>query len=125
MKNEAQKNSFSKIYRVKVVVGELRTLNLETLTFIFESISADTPLLKEASLEFVEHAAKVKCNKCGHTWDLKPEELDPGLKQTLHYSGLSGSLQLTCPNCKASDFTIKEGRELYVSEIEAVHDGKE
>ncbi len=125
LKNEAEKRGFTKITRARIVVGQLRALNLETLSFIFEAIASEDPLTEETTLEFKEKKGRVKCKNCGHEWMLQPEDLGSGSRSLLHYSGVVTGFQLTCQNCGAQDFEIIAGKELYISEIEAEREASE
>lgn len=104
---------------MQVVVGRLRALNLETLSFMFEAVAADDSLTEEATLSFEHKEALVQCNECNNTWTISPKDLNAGSKQLLHYSGVVEGMDLTCPECDSSDYSIQEGRELFISRIEA------
>ncbi len=90
--------SAGSVKSVKVKIGKLSNILVDSLNFCFEAITSDTPL-KEAKLEIIETPVKIKCAECN-----KESEIDPPV--------------FACPECGNNQIKIVSGTELQVTEIE-------
>jgi len=86
------------IKSVRVRVGKLSNILVDSLTFCFEAIISDTPL-KGAMLEIIETPVKINCKGCN-----KESEIEPPV--------------FACPVCGNNQIRIVSGTELRVDEIE-------
>jgi len=90
-------NGGAPVERVRVLVGGLRQIVPEMLTFAFESLATDT-LAKNAHLE-IEHAqAQVLCTNCEHVF--APDDLF-----------------WSCPACGAAGGNPIAGEELILQSV--------
>ncbi|MBE0570136.1 MAG: hydrogenase maturation nickel metallochaperone HypA [Ignavibacteriaceae bacterium] len=90
---------------VKVSVGKLSNILVDSLTFCFEAITGDTPL-NGTKLEIIELPVKIQCSNCN-----KVSEIDDPV--------------FACPNCGDNKINIISGTELKVDEIELFDEIKE
>lgn len=115
----AEKNRAKKVNRISIIAGELQLLDFEALKFAFKALSQDIPLLEKTKLEITCKPAKFKCLKCGEEWSLKrTTQLNEDNISRIHFTPDLIVNYLKCPKCGFNDFTIINGKELYVKEIE-------
>ena len=87
--------------RVTVVnlrVGKMRQVVPDTLEFYFEFVARGT-VCEGARLEQEVIDARLRCNECGHEWEIEI----PAFR---------------CPQCTGSDVEIASGNEFEVESIE-------
>ena len=99
VEDEARKRRVSRINTVTLCVGELASIEENTLRGCFE-IAVENSMLAEAELVIEPVEAVFSCNCCGVT-----------------VTGRSGPD--SCPGCQCSSLNLKQGRELYVKSFEA------
>ena len=101
MEEEAKKHGFSKITRIRLVIGELSSIIDESVQMYFE-IAAKDSACAGATLLFDHRPAMLKCMRCGLEF---PHEKSFG-----------------CPSCGGDSTLIKgTGREFYIKS----YDGEE
>ena len=83
---------------VKVKIGKMSNILIDSLTFCFEAIIYNTPLMG-AKLEIIEIPVSINCNNCNTT-----SEIDPPV--------------FTCPHCGSNQLKIIGGTEMRVDVIE-------
>lgn len=83
---------------VSVRVGRLRQVVPDSLRFYFEFAAPETAC-EHARLELSEIEARLRCEPCGHEWEL----LTPSFR---------------CPQCGSSEVRILTGEELELDYIE-------
>jgi hydrogenase nickel incorporation protein HypA/HybF len=83
---------------VELRVGKLRQVIPDTLEFYFEFVARGT-VCEGARLEQEVIDARLRCNACGHDWEIEI----PAFR---------------CPACGASDVAIASGNEFEVQAIE-------
>jgi len=90
---------------VKVEVGKMSNILIDSLTFCFEAIIYNTPLMG-AKLEIIEIPVSINCNNCNATSEIEPPVF-------------------ACPKCRSNQIKIIAGTEMRVDEIEINDDIKE
>lgn len=94
MDEEAAKNTFQKITRIDLVIGELSSIVSESVQMYFE-IAAKEHACEGAKLVFEHRPAMLKCQKCG--------------KEFPHEKSFQ------CPDCGGDSMLIKgTGREFCI-----------
>jgi hydrogenase nickel incorporation protein HypA/HybF len=83
---------------VSLRVGRLRQVVPDSLRFYFEIVARDT-VCEHAELRIAEIEARLRCEDCGHEWQLS----FPAFR---------------CPDCGAADVAVTAGEELQVDYIE-------
>jgi len=83
---------------VSVRAGRLRQVVPDTLRFYFEFVSRGT-VCERAQLELEVVEARLRCEACGHAWDMEV----PSFR---------------CPECASGDVEIASGQEFEVESIE-------
>lgn len=91
-----------KINRVLLKAGTLRRINPELVTFIFASLSKNTPA-EGAIVSVMFIPATFRCKSCGKTWTAEESEF-------------------FCPYCSSSDLDILRGLEFAVDFLEVESD---
>jgi hydrogenase nickel incorporation protein HypA/HybF len=87
-----------RVTAVHVRLGRLRQVVPSSLAFYFALVSRDT-VCEDARLEQEVVAARLRCDGCGHVW-----EIDMPF--------------FRCPSCGATEVTVEAGEELEVESIE-------
>ena len=90
---------------VKVKVGKMSNILIDSLAFCFEAIIHNTPLMG-AKLEIIEIPVSINCNLCNTTSEIEPPVF-------------------ACPECGSNQIKIIAGTDLRVDEIEINDDIKE
>ncbi|HXX63210.1 MAG TPA: hydrogenase maturation nickel metallochaperone HypA [Bacteroidota bacterium] len=83
---------------VRLTVGEMAGVVVDSLEFCFGAITQGTPL-GGARLEITSVPLRARCATCG-----KESKIEPTL--------------FVCPHCEGSELTLTGGRELQINEIE-------
>jgi len=86
------------IKSVRVKVGKMSNILIDSLTFCFDAITQDTPLMG-AKLEIIEVPVSINCNNCNKTSEIEPPVF-------------------ACPKCGNNQIKIIDGTEMRVDEIE-------
>lgn len=94
----ARRHQSEKILKVRMVVGKMYGVVVDSIRFCFEAITKDT-MAEGAVLEIEEVRYTGKCTGCAQSFEV------------LDYT-------LLCPGCGSTNIEITGGRELYVKEIE-------
>ena len=94
----AEENGISRVAKVKIRVGELRSVFPESLLFAFKICSEGT-VADGGVLEIVEVPTRCACGTCGHEFRVE-------------------DLQFLCPSCGSNDLSIVAGEELLIESIE-------
>lgn len=94
----ALNNNAILVKTIHVDVGELAMVNPEQVIFLFQAISEEDPLFKDAKLECRKVTTRTKC-PCGY----------------------EGEEKFVCPNCGGMP-EIVSGREIVVTNLE-IEDG--
>jgi len=99
LKALAHDHKAGKIIKIRLQVGSMSGIVVDSFEFGFEVLAQEEPLLKEAVLEIVHSKPHAACLKCGLTMDFLPENL-------------------CCDNCGSASIRRKGGDELILSQVE-------
>ncbi|RPJ03500.1 MAG: hydrogenase maturation nickel metallochaperone HypA [Spirochaetaceae bacterium] len=94
----------AKVLTVKVIIGDMHQIVLESLQMAWEALCIDTHVFYKSSLIVKTEPIILKCNKCC-TEDVK-----------------NGYLFI-CNKCGSRDVEITGGREFYIEDIRVESDG--
>lgn len=97
IESNAVENKIQKVKRVKVVIGELSGVVVDSLEFCWQ-ISTENTFMEGAEFEIEKKPALALCSKCGREYKFTEE--------------------LSCPECGGAVQDIISGKELYVDYIE-------
>lgn len=103
----ADENKFKKVEKIVLEIGELTFLSEESLKLTFEILKENYDVLKESSLEIQKATAKLQCENCSFSGNLKLA-YDP----IYHYYLPT----LKCPEC-GQELKIVEGKECIIKKI--------
>jgi len=106
---------------IKLKIGRLRMIDEDSLKFALEVFSKGTRAEgMDVKIEWEDPL--LKCNSCGYEWSANPKKND--LNSAHLYPDLLLQLQLfTCPSCGSTNYTIKAGRSLQISEVALYSEG--
>lgn len=99
VENAALEAGASKVSLVRLKIGRLSGVVIDSLRFSFE-IAAENTLLAGATLEIEDVLIKVRCEPCQHDFTLKDTHI------------------FRCPQCDEPTPNIIEGRELDIVSVE-------
>ncbi len=99
--NTCRNEGFSKIEKVRIVVGKATGVMPAALFFAFDALKKD-PIIRDATLFIEETLLTGYCNDCNYTFTT-----DEGFI-------------FVCPKCESSSFKIISGMELNIAEIEVL-----
>lgn len=96
---EAKKNNAAKIIKIRLKIGEMAGVVVDSIRFCFESIKYNT-IARDAEL-LIDHVPLTgRCKNCGVDFRIK-------------------DYQFICKNCNGNKVEIIGGKELQVEELEA------
>lgn len=113
-----KKEGFKKITGVTVVLGEVQNISPRAFTGIFDEVKKQYKGVEEAVLKLETEKAKFKCNNCGAEFGMKRDSLPHEQAEAIHFVPETASLYIKCPSCGSADFSVLEGRGLYIKEAE-------
>lgn len=87
-----------RVTRVRLVIGALRAVMIDSLEFYFQIISAGTPA-EGAQLVISELPIRAYCPQCHAEFEVL-------------------QFNFICPTCHFKDTQIKQGQELYIESLE-------
>ncbi|WP_457567216.1 hydrogenase maturation nickel metallochaperone HypA/HybF [Desulfurobacterium sp.] len=96
----AEKENAKAVLKVRVKIGKLAGVVIDSFVFAFDSLKGEYPYMKDAVLEIVEVPAIYRCFDCG-----KEFEVDSAYFPE-------------CPNCGSLNVVMLSGEELEVVDIE-------
>jgi hydrogenase nickel incorporation protein HypA/HybF len=97
--SEARKNNAVRIIRIKLKIGEMAGVVIDSINFCFEAIKEDT-IARDAEL-LIEHIPLMgRCKECGADFRIK-------------------DYRFICENCHSNKVEIIGGKELQIEELEA------
>ncbi len=94
----AEEKGFQKILSIHLKIGRLAGIEVESLRFCFEVLSADT-MARSANLSVKLLPIRGKCRQCGRKFDLN--EVD-----------------FLCPGCHQRDIEVVSGTEMLMEKME-------
>jgi len=94
----AEENGMSRVAKVKIKVGELRSVFPDSLLFAFKVCSEGT-VAEGGVLQIEEVPTRCSCGGCAN--EFRVEEF-----------------QFRCPSCGSADISIVAGEELFIESIE-------
>lgn len=95
---EAEKNGFTKIYKINLKIGKFTGFSPDSILFYFEYLKPQTHC-QDAEIIFKEVPIRIKCRTCG-----QESVIDEPI--------------MVCPDCGAGDIEVLSGREFFVESIE-------
>ena len=118
---ESEKEGLKKITKIKLKIGELQQIDIDTFKFILnEVIQPQSSIIKEAKIELKTQDSGLKCRVCGHKWTFKntTKKLTEDESESIHFIPEIAHIYIRCPECKSPDFEIVEGRGVWIDSIE-------
>lgn len=94
-----QDNNATKVLNIRVRIGELSSVNKESLEFCYNVIAKDKEWFSSSSLIIEQVGWLVKCKRCGF-------EYNPNISL------------LECPMCRDKGFILLAGNELDLIDME-------
>jgi hydrogenase nickel incorporation protein HypA/HybF len=99
----AQKNNVKRIVAIELQVGALSDLQPEWMQRYFDHVSKNT-IAKNAQLRIERVPVVMKCDGCGHSFDLDIEEMK----------------EIQCPRCDQKQCSLISGKEYLIKHMEVI-----
>jgi hydrogenase nickel incorporation protein HypA/HybF len=99
----AERNAVRQVVAIHLRVGALSDLEDEWIQHYFNYLARET-VAAEAKLVIERVPVVMRCNRCAHTFEIDVKELTT----------------VTCPQCKASDYTLISGRDYHIKHMEVI-----
>ncbi|MEO2082505.1 MAG: hydrogenase maturation nickel metallochaperone HypA [Desulfurobacteriaceae bacterium] len=96
----ADREGAKKVVKVRVRIGKLSGIVVDSFKFAFDSLKGEYPKLKETQLLIEEVPVRYRCNDCGAEFEV----------ETVYFP--------ECPNCSSINLTLISGEELEVIDAE-------
>ena len=112
---EKRKRKEKRITKVKVMLGELQQIDVDSFKFALDPLFKSSPITAKAEVELEIEKCMLKCNLCGEEWesgDVTCEEAE-----FIHFIPEVAHAYMKCPKCKSPDFKIVRGRGVWVEYI--------
>ena len=118
----SKKEKFKKITKIKIKIGELQQIDIDTFEFLLKEVIGNHTLVDKAELKIDKEEGVLKCNVCAHKWNFKEviEELSEEYSEAIHFVPEIAHVYTRCPKCGSPDFKIVEGRGVLIETIEGV-----
>ena len=119
--SEVKKADFKYVNEIKVKVGELPQIDLDSVKFAIANILPDyLTIIKEDSFVFESSEAILKCRNCAASWNYlaSMENLTDENIESIHFIPEVSHGFIKCPECSSPDFEIISGRGLTIDFIE-------
>jgi len=114
----AEEEGLREITEVKIKVGKLQQIEIDTLEFVLSQIKPTNFKNTKYTIETVE--AELKCRICGCNWTFGKERLEEDAKEAIHFVPEIAHTFVKCPKCGSPDFEILQGRGIWLESIEGV-----
>lgn len=98
----------ARVRRIKVILGELQSIDLEVLRQYLEIMLND--IAPNVEVEYKVEDAVFKCRRCGHTWNLASSSLREEEREAIHFVPEAVRAYVKCPRCSSPDFEVVQGR---------------
>jgi len=96
----AKKENAKKITKVRVKIGKLSGIVVDSFIFAFDALKGDFPKLKDTELIVEEVPIKYRCNSCKVEFET----------DSIYFP--------ECKECLSTDLTLVSGEELEVVDVE-------
>ncbi len=98
LQKEAQNQSFTRVKKVRLEIGELSSVEVEAMRFCFDVVMKDS-LADGAILDIISVPGQAWCMQCAETVNVK-QRFDE------------------CPNCGSYQLQVTGGDEMKIKELE-------
>jgi len=109
--NEAEKHDLAKVEEVQLEIGSLAFIGQDQLSFAYQVLSGEHPILKNSKLTMTDKEVVIKCLDCNYKGGMEYKEENKN-NPVFHRNIPTFS----CPKCKGK-VDIIEGRDCIISNI--------
>ncbi|MBI5409153.1 MAG: hydrogenase maturation nickel metallochaperone HypA [Nitrospirae bacterium] len=96
----ARENNAKKITNVKLKIGKMSGIVVDSLTFAFDAVKLENPVVSDAALSVEEVPLVYECNDCSKTFET----------DNLYFP--------SCPVCASYKLKIISGEEQHIENVE-------
>jgi len=96
----AEENHAKKVLKIRLSIGRLSGIVIDSLEFAFNTIKRDYPLLADAELIINEIPGVLECKDCGRRFETEYPPL------------------WTCRGCNSMNLRIRSGNEQHIENVE-------
>ena len=111
----ADKEEFTKITEVKIKLGDLQQIEKSILNFALSQLTPSKLTKTKFTIESL--SAKFECRVCSNTWFFNKGKLNPDKSEAIHFVPELVHTYVTCPSCNSPDFSILQGRGVWLDQI--------
>ncbi len=102
--------------KITIALGELQQVDEEIFRLGLKEFAKLEKLKATFSIKRVP--AKLRCNNCNKEWLFSKGELSEREAESIHFVPELAHTYIGCPQCGSPDFTVVEGRGVWVEKIE-------
>jgi hydrogenase nickel incorporation protein HypA/HybF len=113
----AEQKKASRVLKITVKLGELQQMDESIFKLALKELSRGTKA-EGSKIELVWNEARFKCNRCGREWKLKEAKLGSEESEMVHFIPDVVHVYSRCPGCESPDFSIEEGRGVWIDSVE-------
>ncbi len=117
----AEKEGLGEITKIKIKLGELQQIEIETFKFALkEIIRPQSIIIRKTNIEIETEKAILKCRVCGQEWAFGDamKKLSEEESESIHFVPEIAHVYVRCPRCKSPDFEVVKGRGVWIDFIE-------
>ncbi|MBP7652532.1 hydrogenase nickel incorporation protein HypA [Candidatus Dependentiae bacterium] len=118
---EIKKADFSTVKEIKIKVGELAQIDLDSVKFAISNILPEYDIkLSESLFVFENSTAVLCCRVCGAEWNYAEsmKKISDENIESIHFIPEMVHGFVRCISCGSPDFEVKSGRGLTIDYIE-------
>ena len=120
---ESARESLREVSLVRIKIGELQQIDLEIFNLALESVLplSELPLDMEKMVVEIQEST-LCCQVCRRMWNYREAlgKLPEDDVEAIHFIPEMAHIYLRCPDCGSPDFTVAEGRGVWIDAIEGV-----
>ena len=98
LEEQSTQGNFKRVRKIRLEVGALSTIVVDSLTFCFDSVAQGT-VAESAELEVTVVSGDATCKKCGHQFETR-------------------EFALACPECHSYEVRVQGGQDLRIKDVE-------
>lgn len=98
--------------KITVYIGEINHIDVD----VFRQALLNELDELGVKVVFEQIPAKLKCNVCSREWFYRDAELTDEERESVHFVPETIHVFVRCPGCGSNDFSITEGRGIFVGD---------
>ncbi len=112
----AEEKKAKRVLGIRVRLGELQQVDTAVFKAALKELARGTKIEK-SRVDFEPGKAQFKCNRCGRVWGFKEMKIGAEESEIIHFVPDVVHVYSRCPSCESPDFSIEQGRGVWVESI--------